>query len=558
MGIKHFFLWFKQTFPDHIKYFKKENAPDMGIDTFMVDMNGVFHSSAQHVFKYGNGAVKTHKSFLRRPQQAQTVQLSEAVAQQQVFQHICESVDNYVNIVKPRKRIVLCVDGTAPLGKQNQQRQRRFRGAMETPDSVFNIFDANSITPGTKFMDNLTSYVDYYIKKKVNEGSSRWSKLEVIFSSEKVPGEGEHKLINYIRRYGEEDETFCINALDADLFMLTLGTFKPNIYLLRDNVSQYETTYSHLFVDIGAARETLVNKVLRWSDGDEYNVRDAVRDFILICFMCGNDFLPNIPSIEIMENGLVTIIEVYKSVGKEFGHLTMDKDSDIDIKHDTLRALFGTIAQYEQDLLEAKYNRRSSFMPDEIMEKCKLVTDGDIKINIEDYRRLYYETKLNADLEAVSSKYVEGMTWVLNYYTKGIKSWDWLYPYNYSPFCYDLAKHFPIKKFTFETTDPFPPFMQLLCVLPPRSHTLIPSPLNTLILKSSPLAQYYPETFKIDYAGKAKQWEGVIVLPCVNVEEVRKLYDLNVKRCAAADLKRNRVGTSFKYENGKRTQIIAL
>ena len=60
-----------------------------------------------------------------------------------------------------------------------------------------NSFDSNSITPGTVFMDHLTKYIDWYIRKKISS-NVKWRNLEVIFSNEKVPGEGEHKVLNFI------------------------------------------------------------------------------------------------------------------------------------------------------------------------------------------------------------------------------------------------------------------------------------------------------------------------------------------------------------------------
>ena len=55
MGIKFFFSWLKSEFPQHMKNFKKQSPPaDVVIDTFMIDLNGVFHNSAAKIYKYGN------------------------------------------------------------------------------------------------------------------------------------------------------------------------------------------------------------------------------------------------------------------------------------------------------------------------------------------------------------------------------------------------------------------------------------------------------------------------------------------------------------------------
>ena len=212
MGIKHFFSWFRNRFSDCIYNLKKgetfrdireeivsdeEIEGGVEIDNLMIDMNGIFHNSAQKIYQYGNHKPKPRLLGSRAPPKG----AGGLQKQLQVFQHICETIDSIIHIVKPKKRLILCVDGPAPLSKQSQQRQRRFLSVTREETS----FDSNCITPGTKFMDFLSKYIDWYIRKSMSTESSPWANLEVIFSNEKAPGEGEHKLINYIRKYGNKE-----------------------------------------------------------------------------------------------------------------------------------------------------------------------------------------------------------------------------------------------------------------------------------------------------------------------------------------------------------------
>lgn len=80
----------------------------------------------------------------------------------------------------------------------NQQRQRRFRSALEAqklrekktkkgevvPDAD-GSFDSNAITPGTEFMAQLSNHLRYFIQKKINE-DVRWQQCKVIFSGHDV------------------------------------------------------------------------------------------------------------------------------------------------------------------------------------------------------------------------------------------------------------------------------------------------------------------------------------------------------------------------------------
>jgi 5'-3' exonuclease len=508
----------------------------------MIDMNGIFHASAQKAFEYGTH--KPSKSLFGHA----SINMGYLERQNNMFKDVCETVDKLLHTVKPTKRLVLCVDGPAPIAKQCQQRKRRFISALEKETDKKRTFDSNCITPGTKFMDYLSKYIDWYIRRRISERNSHWSTVSVIFSNEKAPGEGEHKLINFIRKNANPEESYCIHGMDADLIMLSLGTHLPKFYVLRDDTMSSE--YDYFLIDIGAFRVELA-QAMRWKGNfvDEY----AINDFIFMCFTVGNDFLPHIPGIEIIEGGIDFMLDVYKNVCESHGHLTKPCKTGIRFRRESLATFFGTISQYEQGVFAEKMQKKDRYFPDELLESCSVLKKGEHNVDIKQYRKKYYETKFtDAERETICHNYLAGMQWVLSYYTQGVPNWDWYYPYHYAPFSYTLAKH--TKSFKFPSnpeTTPIVPFIQLLSVLPPSSSALLPTPLASVLCTK--MGDYCPGEFKIDLAGKRQAWEGTALLPMVDYKKISKLYFKALGTVNEKDLKRNILGKSFLYKPAKHT-----
>lgn len=550
MGIKHFFVWFKKYFNNNIS--KLENGKNfsdinVNVDNLMIDMNGLFHTSTQKIFQYGS--FKPVQRLLRQPN---TQRVNFIEKQKEVFEDICKNIEIIMNIVKPNKRLILCVDGPAPLTKQNQQRQRRFRSVMESGKNYCN-FDSNSLTPGTKFMDHLTKYIDWYIRKKISE-DEKWANIEVVFSNEKVPGEGEHKLINYIRKYGNKNETYCVHGLDADLIMLCLGTGFEKMYILRDELS--DKSYHYNVIDIGLSRIDIAN-MLKWQDETKcvFSHINSIYDFIFMCFTVGNDFLPHIPGIEIILGGIDFMIEIYKTVGESYGHLTISNNNDIRFNKKNLAIFLSTISQYEKEIFEQKLQEGKKYIPDKILNNNATRIEEKWEVNIENYRNDYYSNHFQENnLEKVSHDYLDGMRWVLSYYIYGVPDWKWRYNYHYAPFSVTLAKHLKTYKFSeYTKTSPISPFIQLLCVLPPKSSRLLPKPLDNIL--NNKLHEYCPEVLEIDYDGKRQQWEGIVKLPMIDYDVVKKEYDNYIENVDENEKKRNKIGKSLIYKKIKTSNM---
>jgi 5'-3' exoribonuclease 1 len=227
-GIPKFFRSMSERYPLISQLIEENKIPEF--DNLYLDMNGIIHNCSH--------PNDDDASFRQ----------SEAA----LFLAIFAYIEHLFSIIKPNKLFFMAIDGVAPRAKMNQQRSRRFRTAKEAKEirdkalrkgeilPEDDAFDSNAITPGTPFMARLSMQLKYFVAKKITEDAT-WRGVEVVLSGHEVPGEGEHKIMEYIRLAKAQpgynpNVRHCLYGLDADLIMLGLVSHDPHFCLLREEV----------------------------------------------------------------------------------------------------------------------------------------------------------------------------------------------------------------------------------------------------------------------------------------------------------------------------------
>ncbi|KAL0436259.1 UNVERIFIED_CONTAM: 5'-3' exoribonuclease 3 [Sesamum radiatum] len=569
------------------------------------------------------------------------IQLFPPTTYDEVFRSMYAYIDRLFNIVRPRKLLYMAIDGVAPRAKMNQQRARRFRASRDNqiavqifvsfytfdlaagifdlicihsivlfifqeemeeelrqefeklgkpvlPKQESQVADSNVITPGTEFMFMLSGKLQSYIRLRRSENPA-WRNIKVILSDGNVPGEGEHKIMAFIRAQrsspGYDPNTrHCLYGMDADLIMLALATHEIHFSILREEVLSVESHFSPESTLEHSLRKAeseklvsrmealfVVNKKQHSVTGPEKlgcDLERIIDDFIFMCFLAGNDFLPHMPSLEIHEaedkigayiklkrvERYILLVGAYEE--KIFSKraelrerklrriLVEDKDArDCEENQaDYERALDVACSSTSVNADDALNNTKElkQKLKDYMRNQSDLFKDGvlgkdKVKFGTPRWRERYYKEKFAAQTpeeaettrKSVVAKYCEGLCWVLLYYFSGVPSWTWFYPYHYGPLASDV-KGLSQTKLRFQKGSPFKPLDQLMGVLLPGSAHALPSAYKGLMVdENSNIIDFYPTEFETDIDGKRYTWQGICKLPFIDEErlltETRKL-----------------------------------
>lgn len=180
-------------------------------------------------------------------------------------------------------------------------------------------------------MAKLSLQLRYFVNKKVSEDTD-WQGCEVVLSGHDVPGEGEHKIMEYIRNAKAQPNynpnvRHCLYGLDADLIMLGLLSHDPHFCLLREEVTfgrasktkSKELEHQNFYLlHLCIVREYLEMEFQELQKEGTltfpFDLERVIDDFILMAFFVGNDFLPNLPGLHINEGALANMFGIYKNV----------------------------------------------------------------------------------------------------------------------------------------------------------------------------------------------------------------------------------------------------
>ena len=437
MGIPSYFSFIIRNYSNILKNMDFFTPSDNKIHALLMDCNSIIYDSLRDMQE------EEYKGNIDKELIARTI----------------KKIEYYIYLIKPSKYVYITFDGQAPTAKVKQQRYRRVMSNILTKDKKV-YWDKNNITFGTKFMEDLNRQVYHHFRNKQYG-------MKIFISCSDEFGEGEHKLMDFIRDFNMKNDNVVIYGLDSDLIMLSIfqSHLCKSIYVFREAPQFLKSSIPSsiinkdeiYFVDIKLLMNYIVEEI---GDTDIHRAYD----YVFFCFFLGNDFLPHIPCLNIRTNGFDILYNIYKKTFSNTDNYLINKDFEIDWNN--VKRMFSEIYKIEEKMLVEEYTNRKKFSRYRIDFSCEKGIEDYVQ-NIPcffryseqyinpcqpyweaRYNKLILKTKDENEIMNIVNDYKNGLQWVFNYYIKGQCNELWYWKYSQGPLVKNI-KHMnnkPVEK----------------------------------------------------------------------------------------------------------------
>lgn len=566
MGVPGFYKWLS----DNKEKFKCKNViineitnkPDV-IDYFMIDGNGSFHMCLKYIIDEFKDNNKNNRiKNLDNPR-------NEII--QSTIKSFTDLIDYMIKLLNC-KNIFIAIDGVAPVGKVIQQRQRRYKYLFDSnfkneltdlslTETTFvnNISEPNipirsiELTPGTNLMEIIHLAIVKYVENYSNKN------IKIMYSSYHSEGEGEHKILQYIKKNISNKETIVIYGLDADLMFLALSIGKDyDIYIMREtqifNNEEIDLTdvLTYNYIDVSKLH-TLIE-----------NIGISTNDFILLCFLIGNDFLPRIITIDVKKHGLDKVIETFMrafesqlSTNKLQPILVKESiingKKKIGVNHNALLHYFKRLSWTEKYIWE-NINKKKNDKIDYIKAMNNFIKGKNENIDFIDKihffsREQFYSHYLgispigiiDENINKVVYNYILGIEWCLQYYLNKCASWSWGYNFMIAPLIKDIINFYPKQIIIKKNKRVLKPVEQLLIAIPPETYKFVVEENIIDNFKNNiELGYMMPISFNVDVNKESVYWKCSVKIPPVEyydyITNIHKLKINNDKNEISSEI----------------------
>ena len=589
MGVPRFFI-------EILKKYKNTHFvnTDFVYNTFFMDYNAFIHNNVKgEYFKQ-----TTYEKFEK---------LTSLQKDKEIANFVVQKTLEYINTqIKPTKTLYIAFDGPVPFAKMKLQRARRYKGVKEknyakklsetfsVPPKTESLWSSNAISPGTIFMEKVAEGLEKAsFSKKFMKG-----KIQVIIDNTNIAGEGEHKIIHYIKKYNPSG-TIGIYSPDADMPILSMQ-LQNDVYCLQLYDPIHKKEHRVLYPDIESG--DIVFSIRAYKDvlykefpNISITREELSKDLMFLTFFIGNDFVPNIP---FLSRDYTSVVNIYKNIIHKYKHHTQKSlvsfiDNKVQIHIEMFTEILQNMTNMEDNRMKRIYNKLLYKMkedekeeedPDLTYDKCysyfehemyyskknpnaepELFARIDYNKHHNEWKKEYYKNFLDFSTETpkeirdckkeMCKEFLKILIFTANYYYNELPSWKFYYSYRVAPMPSDILyfmKEMPDDlQFSFEKGESYTPLEQLSLITPPHDMNLLPKVYQENVTNiKSPLFPFYPIDFTLDKLVGGKHIYAKPVLPPFIHEIVDPYIKKLSKKFTKTEQKRNILKMEYyEYKN---------
>lgn len=376
-------------------------------------------------------------------------------------QKFIHHVLDFINRLK-YDHIYLAFDGTAPMAKMVQQKMRRIQVDYSNDDIHPIMF-----TPGTELMEYVRNAIIQYTNG-------------VIVSSHRVPGEGEQKIMRWIRTTNHKSYTIIGN--DADILLLAMTC--DNVYVSNDGE----------MIDIEFMKHDIVQRF------------GNIESFMFMTFLLGNDFLPCLGGLENLYKVLEFIFE--KRLGKNIVKGLSIQWNKLDSIINELKFEFPTFPRkgFNKALDTLMNERDYTFY---LRQKLKCGEDNNYSVN----GKVVEQDMIN--------NWRQMIQWNIRYYLGYPVSWKLYYSFHDVPSLTMLQQSKSHTNYIDDNSVPLKPINAMLTVLPYWWHHISNCKEYPEFRKQFP--EQYPRNVKMKNDSNIKFYMEKPMIPFPNYDQSKSI-----------------------------------
>lgn len=385
-----------------------------------------------------------------------------------IIYQVIKNIEYYINKINDLQLVYISLDGVPTIGKIMEQRHRRYIGEIinyqiinkinnyEFPDKLSNEYPYNyieynktkfnfpklNISPGTKFMKELVKSI-----------KNHTFPVNIQINDDTISGEGEYKIIHFIKLYKNLflNKKIIIYSPDADMILLS-SILELDINIIRFDQQQNE--------DLFLSTEIFKLLITEYIENKKNINQHIINDIIFIFTIFGDDFLPRLEGIQVNLH-YEKILGIYKNIYKS-GFIIQDNKLNLpnllaffkelkDIEVPNLLQIYRSKDKTIDKITSYIRKKDSSFNKDPLDNK--IINDFNKDIHDSNYleekysityylypKDIFYK-KHDMNIDDSVNQYINGLIWIFNYYFNDKINYNWYYPYEKAPFIDDIYEN---------------------------------------------------------------------------------------------------------------------